>query len=157
MKIKMHKIIALLMLIFMLVLASQVSAASLTGASNVQVGETFTLTLNFGQNVGAYDSINVSYNPSIIEYVSGDSLNESIWYDESDESYGIGSKSYTFRAIAAGSDSVEVIAKGVNAADEAITPLGDITVTKNVSVSGAPQEQPKPTQTQNSNGNVKQN
>ena len=157
MKIKMHKIIALLMLVFMLVLASQVSAASLTGASNVQVGETFTLTLNFGQNVGAYDSINVSYNPSIIEYVSGDSLNESIWYDESDESYGIGSKSYTFRAIAAGSDSVEVIAKGVNAADEAITPLGDITVTKNISVSGAPQEQPKPTQTQNSNGNVKQN
>ena len=30
MKIKMHKIIALLMLVFMLVLASQVSAASLT-------------------------------------------------------------------------------------------------------------------------------
>ena len=143
MKIKMHKIIALLMLVFMLVLASQVSAASLTGASNVQVGETFTLTLNFGQNVGAYDSINVSYNPSIIEYVSGDSLNESIWYDESDESYGIGSKSYTFRAKAAGSAQVNVIAKEVTSANETMDSLGNISATKTVSVAAIQEEQPK--------------
>ena len=154
MKLNMHRKIALLLFAFMLIFSANVSAASLNGVSNVNVGDTFTLTFNFGQNVGAYNSINVTFNDNVLEYVSGDSLSEGLWYDESDESYGIGSKSYTFRAKAAGSAQVNVIAKEVTSANETMDSLGNISATKTVSVAAIQEEQPKPTQTQNTQGNV---
>ena len=78
MKLNMHRKIALLLFAFMLIFSANVSAASLNGVSNVNVGDTFTLTFNFGQNVGAYNSINVTFNDNVIEFVSGYSLSEGL-------------------------------------------------------------------------------
>ena len=127
MKFSIQKRIATLAFAIILVFSAKLYAASLTGASNVNVGDTFTLTYNFGQSVGAYDNISVSYDSNVFEYVSGDPLNESIWYDSSAEQYGITTKSYTFRAKNSGSARVAVVANGVVSADSSMTRTETVT------------------------------
>ena len=79
--------------VFMLLaLTLNVKAASISGNTDVYVGDTVTLTFDFGVNIAAYDSINISYDTSILEYVSGDSLNETVWWDETQGSQGIREK-----------------------------------------------------------------
>ena len=85
------KVIAFIF-VFIILIKSNLYAASLTGNSNIYVGDTVTVTFNFGQNVGAYDNISVSYDTSIFEYVSGDSTREELWWDQSEESKGISTK-----------------------------------------------------------------
>ena len=137
MKFSIQKRIATLAFAIVLVFSAKLYAASLTGASNVNVGDTFTLTYNFGQSVGAYDNISVSYDSNVFEYVSGDPLNESIWYDSSAEQYGITTKSYTFRAKNSGSARTETV-----------------TAEKLVNVQAVMEPQEKPTTTQNTQGNI---
>ena len=154
MKFSIQKRIATLAFAIILVFSAKLYAASLTGASNVNVGDTFTLTYNFGQSVGAYDNISVSYDSNVFEYVSGDPLNESIWYDSSAEQYGITTKSYTFRAKNSGSARVAVVANGVVSADSSMTRTETVTAEKLVNVQAVMEPQEKPTTTQNTQGNI---
>ena len=154
MKFSMQKRIATLAFAIILIFSAKLYAASLTGASNVNVGDTFTLTYNFGQSVGAYDNISVSYDSNVFEYVSGDPLNESVWYDSSAEQYGISTKSYTFRAKNSGSARVAVVANGVVSADSSMTRTETVTAEKLVNVQAVVAPQEKPTTTQNTQGNV---
>ena len=101
MKTRKVKIFAILVVLYTAI-CLKINAANISGNSNVIVGQTFTLTFEFGTNVGAYDSINVSYDTNMYEYVSGDSLNESVWWDQSDTSAGVATKTYTFKAIKEG-------------------------------------------------------
>ena len=96
-KNKLRKITTIILALVILV-GTNIYAASLSGNSSVKVGDTFTLTFNFGTNVGAYDSLNVSYDTTMFEYVSGDALSESVWWDQTTESKGISTKTYTFKA-----------------------------------------------------------
>lgn len=142
-------------LTIMLFASFNVYAASINGNSNVYVGDTFTVTFNFGQNVGAYDDITVGYDSYVLEYVSGDSLKELAWYDASNEQYGISTKSYTFRAVNEGSGRISVTVNGAVSANEAMDPIGTIAAEKLINVSKKaeiPLE--KPTSTQPSQGNV---
>ena len=141
---------------FIILIKSNLYAASLTGNSNIYVGDTVTVTFNFGQNVGAYDNISVSYDTSIFEYVSGDSTREELWWDQSEESKGISTKTYTFKAKKSGTSRIIVVANGVTSSDDAMTPLGTITAEKMVNVSERVQEQPqeKPSDTVNTPGNI---
>jgi len=151
----MKKKIAFIVLSLLLIINTKLYAASLNGNSNVNVGDTFTLTFNFGTNVAAYDSINVSYDTNIFEYISGDSLSESVWWDTSEQSLGISTKSYTFRAKAAGSSRIVVVANGVVSADNDMTKLGTVTSEKLVNVAQISNtEEQKPTVTQNTQGNL---
>ena len=93
-KVKLKRV-AVFMFIFTLVITSRIYAASITGNSSVYVGDTFTLTFDFGTNVAAYDNLGVSYDTSMFEYVSGDSLNEEVWWDQTEASSGIRTKNYS--------------------------------------------------------------
>ena len=129
MKTRKVKIFAILVVLYTAI-CLKINAANISGNSNVIVGQTFTLTFEFGTNVGAYDSINVSYDTNMYEYVSGDSLNESVWWDQSDTSAGVATKTYTFKAIKEGSSRIAVVAKGVTSSNESMDELGTISAEK---------------------------
>lgn len=145
-------------LVFTLVLfiGSSVNAASMTGNSNVYVGDTVTVTFNFDTYVGAYDSLNVTYDANIFEYVSGDSLSESVWWDQSEESKGIATKTYTFKAKKSGTSRITVVANGVTSANESMDSLGTLTAEKMINVSQRAEEKPaeKPDNTPTTPGNI---
>ena len=147
MKTKKIKVFVILVALY-IAICLNINAANISGNSNVRVGETFTITFEFGTNVGAYDSINVSYDPSMYEYISGDNLNESVWWDQSDTSSGISTKTYTFKAINEGSSRIAVVAKGVTSANENMDELGTIASEKIInataSQTAAPQVAPEP-------------
>lgn len=139
----------------LLLTSFNVYAATINGNSNVYVGDTFTVTFNFGQSVGAYDDITVGYDSNVLEYVSGDSLKELAWYDSTNEQYGISTKSYTFKAVNEGSGRISVTVNGAVSANDAMDPIGSIAAEKLINVSKkneAPVE--KPTTTTPSQGNV---
>ena len=142
--------------VFMLFITSNIYAASITGNSDVYVGDTFTVTFDFGTNVGAYDNLGVSYDTSMFEYVSGDSLTENVWWDQTEASSGVRTKSYTFRALKSGSSRIRVVSNGVISANEAMDPLGTITAEKMINVSQRPAEETPvvPDNTQNTPGNI---
>lgn len=150
------KRIAIMIFTCILFITSSIYAASITGNSNIYVGDTVTVTFNFGQNVAAYDDLSVSYDSNIFEYVSGDSLKEEVWWDQTEASNGIATKTYTFRAKKAGSSRIAVVANGVTSANNDMTSLGTITAEKMINVSERAQETPqeKPTSTPNTPGNV---
>ena len=129
------KRVSVALFVFLMIVTTNIYAASITGNSDVYVGDTFTLTFDFGTNVGAYDNLGVSYDTSMFEYVSGDSLTENVWWDQTDESSGIRTKSYTFRALKSGSSRITVVSNGVISANEAMDPLGTITAEKMINVS----------------------
>ena len=108
------------------------------------------LTFDFGVNIAAYDSINVAYDTSILEYVSGDSLSETVWWDESQDSQGIRTKTYVFRAISQGSTKVMINVNGAVDAGENMEELGTISAEKLVNVSIKKDE----TQSDNNNQNT---
>ncbi len=146
-------IIAILTII--LFTSFNVYAASINGNSNVYVGDTVTVTFNFGQNVGAYDDITVGYDSHVLEYVSGDSLKELAWYDATNEQYGISTKTYTFKAVNEGSGRISVTVNGAVSANDAMDPIGTIAAEKIINVSKkAETPVEKPTTTTPSQGNV---
>lgn len=150
------KSVAVFMFVFMLVITSKIYAASITGNSSVYVGDTFTLTFDFGTNVAAYDNLGVSYDTSMFEYVSGDSLNEEVWWDQTEASSGIRTKTYTFRALKEGSSKITVVTNGAISANEAMDSLGTITAEKMIDVSKRQTNDNTtvPDNTQNTTGNV---
>ena len=154
-KVKLKRV-AVFMFIFTLVITSRIYAASITGNSSVYVGDTFTLTFDFGTNVAAYDNLGVSYDTSMFEYVSGDSLNEEVWWDQTEASSGIRTKTYTFRALKEGSSKITVVTNGAISANEAMDPLGTITAEKMIDVSKKQTNDNTtvPDNTQNTIGNV---
>lgn len=159
MNTKFIKRIAILAFIFSIFIGSSIHAASITGNSNIYVGDTVTVTFNFGQNVAAYDDLSVSYDNSIFEYVSGDSLKEEVWWDQTEASNGVSTKTYTFRAKREGSSRIAVVANGVTSANNEMTSLGTVTAEKMINISARAQETPqeKPTSTPNTPGNVNTN
>ncbi len=147
------KTLVLLLIMFMaFTLSINVKAASITGNSSVNVGDTFSVTFNFGKNVGAYDSLNVSYDSNMLEYVSGDPLSEKTWYDESSTQYGIASKTYTFKAKSSGSTKIVVVGDGVVRAEDieyidAVSPgsgTGKVSAEKLINISQAEPQEPTP-------------
>lgn len=159
-KNKLRKITTIILALVILV-GTNIYAASLSGNSSVKVGDTFTLTFNFGTNVGAYDKLNVSYDASMFEYVSGDPLSESVWWDQSEESLGISTKTYTFKAIKEGSSRITVVSNGTISANASMDNLGTVTAEKMVNAY-VPQEVTEPekpvvTPPQTNNNNNTQN
>lgn len=132
-KTKIRKITVIMVFLFITVCMG-VNAASISGNSTVNIGDTITVTFNFGQNVGGYDDLAVSYNSNVLQYVSGDALNEGVWYDDTSAQKGISGKTYTFKAIASGSAKVVVTSNGVVSANATMDPLGTITAEKLVTV-----------------------
>lgn len=122
---KLRRIFTIAVFMF-LALTLNIKAASISGNTDVYVGDTVTLTFDFGVNIAAYDSINVAYDTSILEYVSGDNLNETVWWDESQDSQGIRTKTYVFRAISQGSTKVMINVNGAVDAGESMEELGTI-------------------------------
>ena len=158
MKIKRLSKIFSIAFVMMLLISANIYAASITGNSDLKVGETVTLTFDFGYNIGGYNSINVVYDSSVLQYVSGDALNETSWYDNTYESNGIRTKSYTFKAIGEGTTKVTVKAAYVvnsNTLEEAPSLVAEklINVSKQEEQQQPPESNYVPEQ---NNGNVTQ-
>ena len=152
-KNKLRKITTIILALVILV-GTNIYAASLSGNSSVKVGDTFTLTFNFGTNVGAYDSLNVSYDTTMFEYVSGDALSESVWWDQTTESKGISTKTYTFKALKEGSSRITVVSNGTISANETMDSLGTVTAEKMVNAYVPKDESQNQNQTPPANTNT---
>ena len=157
--IKLRKIFAITMVMF-LTIAVKINAASISGNTDVNVGDTITLTFDFGTNIAAYDSINVSYDKGMLEYVSGDSLNEELWWDSTQQSQGVRTKTYIFKAICEGSTKVIATINGAIDASIGMDELGTLTAEKLINISTKTEELPVENNTSNisntnngSNGN----
>lgn len=121
-------------MITLLINISNIYALSITAPSKVALGNKITLTVNFGTNIGAYDSINVDYNPNVLAYVSGDKTTEGVWWDTTDASNGITSKTYTFLALNNASTTITFTAKGLTSANANMDYIGDQTISKTIIV-----------------------
>ncbi len=130
MKIRFRKIAILLFLSVLLI--PTIHGGSISTLSKASIGQTITVTVDFGENIAAYDSYELIYNDKALEYVSGDELNDLAWYDTSHESKGIRYKAYKFRVIASGVSVMEVKAKGVVSANSTLDELGDMYFTKRI-------------------------
>lgn len=125
----------IIMLVYIIVFCiNTVNAVQLTAKSNISKNETITVTLDFGQYVAAYDSLEVTYNSNVMEYISGDSLKEGLWWDTTQESTGIRTKTYTFKGTRDGISTIRVKVKGAVSANANMDPLGDIEVYKKITI-----------------------
>lgn len=125
-----------IMLIFFVFtfLFSNVKAFEINSKDNIDIGETITVTLYFETSLGAYDSLEVTYNEYALEYVSGDPLHENVWHDSSEEQLGIQSKTYVFRGKANGISTIDVNINGAVSANETMDVLGNINVSKTITI-----------------------
>lgn len=128
------KIALCFFIISLLINISNIYAISMTAPSKVAVGNTITITLYFGTRVGAYDSIKVSYDTNLLEYVSGDKIEEGLWWDSSQESAGITSKTYTFKAKTDGLATVSIAIKGLTSANQTMDYIGDVNISKDITL-----------------------
>ena len=126
------KIALCVFMISLLLNISNIYAISITSPSKVAVGKNITITLNFGTSIGAYDSIKVDYDTNLLEYVSGDEIEESVWWDNSPESRGITSKTYTFKAKDDGLATVKISVKGLTSANQTMDYIGDVNVSRDI-------------------------
>ena len=115
-------------------LFSNINAFEINSKDKIDVGETITVTLDFQTAIGAYDSLEVTYNEYTLEYVSGDSLKENVWHDSSQEQQGINSKTYVFKGKANGISTITVNIKGAVSANESRDELGDIEISKRITI-----------------------
>lgn len=136
-----RRISKVLVLMIMLVLVLNIdNAIEIKTNSSVNPGNTFTVTVDFGVYVDAYDSYKVTYNTQLLELVSGDVLEEKLWWNTSENEKGIKTRTYTFRAKENGKADIKVEAIGVSRIEqlsngkESIVEVGDINTTKTVTI-----------------------
>ena len=141
MKIKSkNKIIKALLLVFAIVVIianNNIIAVDMKSSRGnyIEKGQDITIILTFDYPIGAYDSIEVKYDSNILQYVSGDPIKESVWFDESDaQSDSITKKTYKFKGISDGTTNVSINVKGLVRANETMDVIGDINEYKNISV-----------------------
>ena len=135
--IKKSKIIAIIVAYIVMVSISSIQAIQINSSrgSYIDKGNEFTITLNFDYTIGAYDSIEVTYDSNIVEYISGDPIKEQVWFDDTDNQTGsITQKKYKFKAINDGTTNITIKAKGLVRSNETMDWIGDKIVSKNISV-----------------------
>ncbi len=131
----MYKINILIILVLVIVLTiNNAYAVSLTSKSKVSVGEKFDVTLDFGQNIAAYDRLKFEYNSNILRYLSDNKLIEDLWWDTSSESTGIRKKVYSFMATGNGISTFRVNIKGLVSANSTMDELGSFNLTRKVTI-----------------------
>ena len=135
MLVKKNHIFKVILILYLLTFCiNNINAVQIKSNNTVDVNKKITITLDFGQYVAAYDSIVVEYNRNVLEYVSGDPLIENLWWDSTDESKGINTKTYTFNAKRDGTCNIKIKVKGLVSANKTLDVLGDIEVSKEIKV-----------------------
>ncbi len=130
-----YKFSILILLVLVIVLTiNNAYAISLTSKSKVAVGDIFDVTLDFGQNIAAYDSLKFEYNSNILRYLSDNKLVEDLWWDISSESTGIRKKVYTFKATGNGVSTFRVDIKGLVSANSTMDELGNFNLSRKVTI-----------------------
>ena len=135
MKIKNIKfLIVSLIIICMTLCISTIEAITINTKNKINIGEIINVTLDFGTYIAAYDSLEIKFNNRIIKYNSTYPLIEGLWWDTTEESTGINKKVYSFIGIGNGTSTINVKIKGLVSANSQMTPLGDIELTKTITV-----------------------
>ncbi len=130
-----YKFNILIVLVLVIVLTiNNAYAVSLTSKGKVAIGERFDVTLDFGQNIAAYDSLKFEYNSNILKYLSDNKLVEDLWWDISNESTGIRKKVYTFMATGNGISTFRVDIKGLVSANSTMDELGNFNLKRKVTI-----------------------
>lgn len=133
--IKILKTSFILFFIFLIILTiDNVCAVTINTQDKVEVGQRIDVTLDFGTNIAAYDSLEVTYNNRVLNYISSNPLKENFWYDTSYESNGIRSKTYSFIATGNGKSTINIKLKGVVSANYNMDVLGDFNLTKTITI-----------------------
>lgn len=131
--IKILKTSFILFFIFLIVFTiNNVYAVTINSQNKVDVGQRIDITLDFGTNVAAYDSLEVTYNSMVLNYISDNPLTEKFWYDTSYESNGIRKKTYSFITKGNGKSTINIKLKGVVSANYNMDELGDFNLTKTI-------------------------
>ena len=113
---------------------NKVEAVKIDTKSHVEVGEEVLVTVDFEENIAAYDSYRLTYNDTIMKYNSPYELIEGLWWDTSYESNGINKKVYSFTALGNGQNTIKLDIKGLVSANYEMDELGDIEVEKKMVV-----------------------
>ena len=133
----MKKIKILSLLTIFLLMPCIVYGASISGGTIYKVGDFVDIIFYFGTNVAAYDSLSVSYDATSLQYISGDPLNETLWWDSSQASQGIRLKSYRFKALKNGTTNIRVNVIGAVSANYNMDRLGNLTANKTIIIGGS--------------------
>lgn len=150
----MKKILSIFILAVILILNFTVSSFAVvldrvnvtTDKTTVNPGENVTLTVNFGEDLGAY-TVNVAYDNSVLEYVSsvGGTANDTtekvkvVYFDQTGEENPRNNMSVTFKAkegiVTSNPTELTVTLEGMSNNDASIT-FDDITIpiVKNIMV-----------------------
>ncbi len=125
-KIKIMSIFAIIAISFV-INKERVNAATIKimGPTKIEVGETTTITVDFGTYIGAYDLFQLTYISRILEYTGTEELNSKCWFDNTATSKGIRFKTFTFKGKKDGTSYIKVIAQGLVSANSTIDELGD--------------------------------
>lgn len=140
---KKNRILRIIAIICIIICNANILDAALVYAdkSYVKKNDVIKVTLDFGQYVAAYDSIEVTFNGYTMEYVSGDPLKETLWWDTTEASSGIKTKTYNFKAIANnGICTINIKVKGAVSANATMDPLGDININKKITIGNGAKE-----------------
>ena len=105
----------------------KINAASIKimGPTKIEVGETTTITVDFGTYIGAYDLFQLTYVSRILEYTGTEELNSKCWFDNTTTSKGIRFKTFTFKGRKNGTSDIKVVAQGLVSANNTIDELGN--------------------------------
>ena len=113
---------------------NKAEAVKIDTKSHVEVGEEVLVTVDFEENIAAYDSYRLTYNDTIMKYNSPYELIEDLWWDTSYESNNIKKKVYSFTALGNGQNTIKLDIKGLVSANYEMDELGDIEVEKKMVV-----------------------
>lgn len=113
-------------IICILLFSNNINAIEINCKEKVQVNEQVTVNIDLGTYIAAYDRLQVIYNNEVLEYVSGDDLKQDVWWDTTEESIGINSKTYTFKALKEGISVIKISIEGAISANENMDYIGDI-------------------------------
>lgn len=111
-----------------------VYAVTINIPNKVEIGQRVDVTLDFETNIAAYDSLEVTYNNRVLNYISSNPLTEKFWYDTSYESNGIRKKTYSFIATGNGKSTINIKLNGVVSANYNMDELGDFDLTKTITI-----------------------
>lgn len=125
-----------ILVLTLMILKNKVAAANITiiSPSKINVGDTATITIDFGTYIGAYDLFQLTYNSRILEYTGTESLVSKCWFDNSQNSNGIRYKTFTFKGKKNGTVNIGLNIKTVTSANNTMDALGDFNGSKKIIV-----------------------
>lgn len=131
------KVLLYVIIVFtLIIIKNNVNAVtvSITGPNRINVGDTATVTIDFGAYIGAHDLFELTYNSRILNYTGTEELKYIFWLDSSADQKGIRYRTYTFKGLKNGTTTLGLTVEGLVSANSNIKELGNAKAEKKIIV-----------------------